>query len=155
MLGAQAELPRCDLLRAPPHVARDVDPRDANVLAGGVDPPDDDVHVRVFGVVVVDRGPKERLPEVLAHASHQLAGKGVHVQLAGVLRRDDETELPPLPGQLLAESVAVERVIGAVKDARGTVALDAIPLEVVEVQAGGVAPAAVHRNVVRLDQAAP
>jgi hypothetical protein len=78
-LGAQAELLRDDLLGSPPHVLLDVAGWDAEVPAIGIHSADDDVDVRMLGVVVIDGGPDKRPSEVRAHPVHEPPRERVEV----------------------------------------------------------------------------
>src|SRR3546814_6088931 len=73
---------------------------------------EDDVAVRMAGVVVIDRDPFELCAEVLLHLCHQAAHKGAEVVVFGsVLGRDDEAKLVAVACGALDERLAVGAVL--------------------------------------------
>ena len=57
----------------------------------------DDVGMRMAGVVVIDGDPIELGAEIRLHLLHQIAHEGLEVVVVGaVLGRDDEAELVPV-----------------------------------------------------------
>jgi hypothetical protein len=149
-----AELARGDLLRPPAHSLGDVGRIEAEWPPLDVDSADDDVDVRVVGVVVIDGTPHDAPPEVSLDLLHQLAGVEAEIELGPVLGGHDEAELVRLLGQLLRQVLRPEGpALSAIELALGAVALDAIPLDVGQVQARGTDSTARHRHDARLDDA--
>jgi hypothetical protein len=116
-----------------------------------VDPADDDVHVRVLGVVVVDRRPLEAPPDVLLDLRHVAAHVIGQIELRGVLGRDDEPELMLLPRAGLLEGRGRSGTLGSVEHALAPVPLDAVPLDVAQVEHGGLGAVLGHFHEARLD----
>jgi len=114
------------------------------------------VNVGVVGVVVVDGAPHDAPPEIGLDLLHQLARVQAQVELGTVLGGHDEPELVRLLGELLRQVLRLEvPAIRAIELTLGAVALDAIPLDVGQVQARGTDPTARHRHDARLDDAPP
>jgi hypothetical protein len=101
-----------------------------------------------------DRCPNQSPPQVLLHLRDEPAREGLQIEVSGVLRADDEAELPLLPRERLGECLAVEGLAGAIKAPRRSIPLDAIAFEVGEVPRGCEEPSASHRDVVRFHNAA-
>ncbi|MAN88743.1 MAG: hypothetical protein CL555_18655 [Algoriphagus sp.] len=104
---------------------------DDQILPQIVLAPDDDMHMGMAGVVVIDRHPIELGAEVGFHPAHEVAGIGRKVrQLRAVVGRDDEPELVAVILAAFQEGVAIRAVLGAriklaaLAVARGAVALD-------------------------------
>ncbi|WP_246722010.1 hypothetical protein [Methylosinus sp. H3A] len=113
--------------------------------------PDDDVGVRMAGVVMVDGDPVEARVEVHLHPPHEVAGEASQVgHVAGVLRRDDETELVTIVASAFDKGAAVclvlECRIGAPFLA---VAGNAIAFEIAEMGVDGLARGAAHLRTMR------
>ena len=73
------------LLRATAQVLLDVALGNEQVASVRIHPADDDVGVRMFGVVVIGAGPKERTSEVLLHLTDELPNERLEVDLGRVL----------------------------------------------------------------------
>ena len=145
-LVARPELLRRDLLRPPAHAAGDVASIEPQLLAVAVDAADDDVRMRVARVVVVDRRPLDLAPEVLLDLAHEAPHVGGEVQLARILGRHDEPKLVLLAKARLFERPPPHRSLGPVERALGAVLLDAVALDVPQVQRGGLGAVAVSRT---------
>jgi hypothetical protein len=134
VLGTRPELNSGEFLGAPTHAIRDVRPIDSEVGAIPIDAADDDVRVRVGGVVVVDGDPLEPASEVLLHSRHEAPHVRGHIEVDSVLGRDDKPELALLPRPRLPERVRWNRPVGTVQHSLASVPLDAIAFDVPEVQ---------------------
>ena len=98
----------------------DVTPRDHEILAPVVHTADDDVGMRMGGVVVVDGDPVELGAEIRRHLLHEVSGEGLEVlELVGVLGGDDEAELVAVVLAAFDEGPA----------SRGMAGLDTVPPE--------------------------
>jgi hypothetical protein len=72
----------------------DVVARDHQVSPIITFPPHDNVHMRMFRVPVIDRGPVQFCPKVTLHFLHQVAGKRAEIgHLQRVIGRYHETEM--------------------------------------------------------------
>ena len=133
------------LLRAQAHAIGDVVLGDDQVFAEIVLAPDDDVAVRMAGVVVVHRHPIELGPEVGLHLAHHVAGEAAQVREAvAVLGRDDEAEGMPVAFASLDEGLAILLVaLGSVELTALAVAGRAVPLDVAQMRARRTAAGAV------------
>src|SRR3954454_22471801 len=114
----------------------DIVPGDAQDSALLQDTADDDVGMRMAGVVMVDRYPVEARLQILFHLSHQVACKTLQIgHLIGILGRNNETELMPILAASfdkgLAVSLILERRIGLPFLA---IAIDSIPFEITKVR---------------------
>ena len=101
------------LLGAPAQAGRDVAPVDPKLPPVAVDAADDDVRVRVLGVVVVDRRPLDFATEVPLELRHQAPHVDGEIELGAVLRRDDETKLVLLAGARLLEGPRANRPLAS------------------------------------------
>src|ERR1019366_1693801 len=119
-----------ELLGGPAKAPGDVGAIHSQLPALAADAADDDVRMRVVGVVVVDRGPLEGPSEVDLDALHQLPDVVGEVEIAGVFRRHDEPELVALAEARLLEGLAGRGALGAVEHAPRAVLLDAVALDV-------------------------
>src|SRR3546814_1338356 len=93
--------------------------------------PDDDVHMGVAGVVVIDRDPIEFRAKVDFDPAHKVAGVRRQVgQVSAVFRRDDEPELVAIVLAAIKEGLRLGAVLGrrielpTLAIARRAVALD-------------------------------
>ena len=130
---------------------RDVAPVDPQLAPIAVDAADDDVRVRVARVEVVDRRPLDFAPEVPLERRHQAPHVGGEVELRTVLRRDDEPKLVLLAGARLLEDPRANRPLRVVQRALRAVLLDAVALDVAQVQGGRLGGGRPHAQQVRLD----
>src|SRR5690606_35282403 len=65
----------------------------------------------MLGVPVIDRHPVEPGAEILFHLPGQIAGKGFEVRhVEGVVGRDDEAEMMPVPATPFGRGAAIRRV---------------------------------------------
>jgi hypothetical protein len=135
-LRPRAELAGGELLSATPNAVRDVRAIEAHLVPVPVDPANDDVRVRVLGVVMIHGRPLEAPSRVLLDLRHQAPHERRQVELARVLRRDDPPKLVLLPRPWLGEVLPARRAIGAIENPLAAVALDAIALDVAKVQGG-------------------
>ena len=98
--------------------------------------PDDNVGMRMAGVVMIDGDPVELGTEVTFHLPHEVTGKAAQVaHLDGILRRDDQAELVPVFPPAPDEGAAVGFVlISRIGPALLAVAGDAIAFEVAQMR---------------------
>jgi hypothetical protein len=150
-LVARTELLRSNLLRPPPHPARDVAALEAQLLAAAVDAANDDVGMRVPRVVVVHGCPLDLLPQVLLDARHQPPHVRSQIQLTRVLGREDESKLVLLPEARLFERLAPHRTVRPIELALGAVLLDPVALDVPKVKGCGLGAVRRQPNHARLD----
>ena len=147
----RSELLGRQLLGAPAHAGRDVAPVNPQLPPVAVDAADDDVRVRVAGVEVVDRRPLHFAPEVPLERRHQAPHVDGEVELRTVLGRDNETKLVLLAGTRLLEDPRANRPLRVVQHALRAVLLDAVALDVANVQGGRLGGGRPHAQQVRLD----
>ena len=135
-LGLPAQFQGDDLAGALANAVGDVVAGDVEGLAVVGDAANDDVGVRVAGVVVIDRDPVELRPEVGFHLLHQIAGGLARVgQLHAVLGRDDEAELMAVLAAPLEESTAILHVaLGRIDLALLAILRHAVPFEIAQVR---------------------
>lgn len=67
----------------------------------------DDMDARLINVVVNECGIAERRCNVVFHASHQIAGEPLKIEVAATLRRRDEAELVPARQATFGEGIDV------------------------------------------------
>ncbi|WP_246721879.1 hypothetical protein [Methylosinus sp. H3A] len=150
-LALVAKFQRDELARPVTNAVSDIVAGDMEDAAVVEHTPDDDVGVGMAGVVMVDGNPVEARVEVLLHLPHKVAGEASQVgHVAGVLRRDDETELMTIVASALDKGAAVclilDRRIGVAPLA---VASDAIAFEIAEMGVEGLARGAAHLRTMR------
>ena len=118
--------------------------RDDQVLGPIVLAADDDVGMRMAGVVVIDGDPIEPRAEILLHLAHEPAGEILEVVvLDRVLGGDDEAELVPVAVASLEEGPAVRLVqLRVVEVAGQALAGDAVALEIAEMDLRALQPSA-------------
>ncbi len=121
------------LLGAPPKAPGDVGAVQAELPPFAADAANDDVRMRVVGVVVIDRRPLDGAPKVGLDTLHQVTDVDREIEIPRVLRRHDEPELVPLADARLLERLAGHGALGAVEDAWRAVLLDAVALDVLQV----------------------
>jgi len=127
---ARSELLRRNLLGPLAHAPPDVVAVKADRVTLAVHAADNDVRVRVVGVVVIDRGPLEGLAYVALDLGHQPPHVQRHVQVPRILRRDDEPELLFLMEPRLLQCCGGDFAARTVEAPGPSVALDAIALDV-------------------------
>ncbi len=134
-LGLPAQFPGNNLAGALANAVGDIVASDVEGLAVVGDTPNDDVGVRMAGVVVIDRDPVELGPEVGFHLLHQIAGGLARIgQVHAVLGRDDEAELVPVIAAPVQESAAILHVaLARINLALLAVLCHAVPFEVAQV----------------------
>ena len=154
-LVAGPELLGGDLLGAPAHAARDVRAVQAHFAPIEVLAADDDMGMGMIRVVVVDRGPLQVAPGVRFDAPHQPPHERSEVHLAGVLRRDDDSELVVLAGARPLERLWPNRPVGVIEDPLRAVALHSVALDVSKVERRRLGAACRQASDVRLDDDAP
>ena len=96
------------------------------------DAADDDVGMRMAGVVMIDRNPVEACLQVLLHLPHKVAREASQVgHFVGIFRCHDKAELMPIFSTSLHKSLAISLVLNRrVGLPSLPVAIDTIPLEV-------------------------
>jgi hypothetical protein len=93
-IGARTQVQGYDFCGPLPHPPAEVLPGDDQVFPTVVLAAEDDMTVRMAGVVVVNRDPIQLGPEIPLHLAHQPAGQSLQVLvLDRILGGDDETEL--------------------------------------------------------------
>ena len=148
-----AEFERDDLGRAVTDAMGDVvagDVQDLPVIGHAAD---DDVAVRVAGVVVIDRDPIELRLQVALHLRHEPARHVAKVaQLGAVLGRHDKPELVAVVLAPVEELRSVRVVLeGRVEPAALAVERRAVALQVAEMGKGSLAARAAQLHHPRLD----
>ena len=135
LLGLPAQLQRDDLAGPFADAVGDVVAGDVEYLPVVGDAAQQDVGVRVAGVVVIDRDPVEPGSEVGLHRLHQVAGGLPQVgQLYAFLGGDDEAELVAVVAAPVEEGAAVLGVaLGRIDLSLLAVAVDAIALQIAQV----------------------
>jgi len=111
-----------------------------------------DVRIGVAGVEVIDRHPVETGSQIALYLPNQVAGEGAEVrQYGAVLSGDDDAELTRVALRSIENGAAIGAIrVGRVERAAGTVAGDAVALQVAQMH-GGAAASGAHRNVAGLD----
>ncbi len=133
-LLAGAQLLGGDLLGPPAQAVGDVAAIEAYLATVPVDAADDEVGVGMIRIVVVDGAPFELAPEVARDAGHEPANVVSELELARILGRDDEPELMLLAGARLFEGARSHRAFGPVEHTFRSILLDAVALDVPQVQ---------------------
>jgi hypothetical protein len=151
----RSKLEGSQLLSANTESLGDVAAIDPDLGATTVDAADDDVNVRVVGVVVTDGGPVQPAAQILFHPLHEPARVVAQVQLVAILGGDDEAELTLLSGDRGGEGLALDVAAAVEQTSLGTVLLDTVALDVSQVLASRLSAARADRDVARLDDAAP
>jgi hypothetical protein len=121
---------RRQILGAPPKATRDVSGLNPQLPTFEVHAPDDHVRMRMVRIVVIDRSPLDRPPEIALNAQHQCAYILGQIEISTVFRRDDEAKLMPLVYARLLESLARHWAFRAIELARRTIPLDSFALDV-------------------------
>ena len=97
VLRLWAELQSNELLGAGPQPAADVVPRDHEIAATIIHATNDQMHMRIVGVPVIDRDPVKPRAKIGFHPPREIAGEPAQVlHLCGILGRDDEAEMMPV-----------------------------------------------------------
>ncbi|HEY8065105.1 MAG TPA: hypothetical protein VIF40_10315 [Methylosinus sp.] len=150
-LALMAELQRDQLARPVTNAVSDIVARDIEDASVVEHAPDDDVGVRMAGVVMVDGDPVEARVEVRLHLPHEVTGEASQVgHVDGILRRDDETELMTIVASALDEGAAVRLVLeSGIGVALLAVVGDAIAFEIAEMGVDGLARGAAHLRTMR------
>src|SRR5690606_6648433 len=93
--------------------------------------PDDDMHMGMAGIVVIDRHPIEFRAKVGLDAAHQIAGVFGEVRkIGGIFGRNDEAELVAIILAAIKEGISISAIVGrriklaALTIVRGSVSLD-------------------------------
>jgi hypothetical protein len=135
-LGLPAQFPSNDLAGPLANAVGDIVAGDVEGLAVLRDAAEEDMGVRMAGVVMIDGDPVELRPEVGFHLLHQIAGGLARVrQLHAVLGRDDEAELMAVFAAPVQESTAILHVaLGRIDMALRTILRHAVPFEVTQVR---------------------
>ena len=135
-LGLPAQFQRDDFAGALANAVGDIVAGDIEGLAVLGDAAQEDMGVRVAGVVVVDRDPVELRPEIGFHLLHQVAGGLARVgQLRAVLGRDDEAEMVPVLTAPVEEGTAILHIaLSRIDLALLAIPRHAVPFEVAQVR---------------------
>ncbi|WP_034931932.1 hypothetical protein [Komagataeibacter rhaeticus] len=71
------------------------------------------MHMRMAGIVVVDRNPIEFRAEIGFDLRHQVAGVARQVgEIPGILRRNDEPELMPVILSAIEKGITIGAILG-------------------------------------------
>ncbi|HEX7934851.1 MAG TPA: hypothetical protein VF573_17495 [Paraburkholderia sp.] len=153
--GAITEFVGRPLHRTMPQPVADVVAAHHEVTAAIIAPVHDEVNVWLIRVVVNDGHVVDLRVEIVFHAPHEVACELAHVDVAAVLRRNDETELVSAGHAALGEGVdglAVEFAVAVEQLAALAVQIRAVACEIGQMIAhhveGGLA---LHRHNARLD----
>jgi len=138
-------------LRLPAHALGQIHPIDPDLSPAFVHTAHDDVGVRVVRVVVIHGAPPQTHAEVVFDAPHEIAREGLQVDL--VLRRHDEPKLVPLAPNGLCQGCAIHRLVGAIELTGRPVVIDAVTLDVREVQPRRLHAVPAHLDDTRLHDA--
>jgi hypothetical protein len=130
-IGARTKVQGDDLRRSLAQTAREIVPRDDEIIAPIGLAADDDVTVRVAGVEVIDRDPLEFAAQIYLHLLHQTPGDFLElVILRAVVCRNDETELVAIAVGAIDKGLSIGPVARSVVQFAGralaghTIALD-------------------------------
>ena len=94
------------------HAGGDIVPGDDQVLTPIIPATDDDVAVRMAGVVMIDGYPIELGTQIFFHLRHEAADKGLQVfVLRAILGGDDETELVAVAIGAVKEVLAIHPIL--------------------------------------------
>ena len=139
IVGARAKVEIDQLASALAQAAADIVARDDQIPAALVLAPDDDMRVRMAGVVVIDCNPIELRPEVFLDSRHEPPGERLEVVIFyPVLGADDDAELVAIVPRLFEPSVAVHLVgIGTIELPAPAFARRTIALDVAQMRLGG------------------
>jgi hypothetical protein len=132
-LQARAEPLSRQFLRSPPKAPRDVGAIHAQGTPLAADSSDDDVGMRMLGVVVVNGRPLHGAAEVALDAPRQLADVAREIEIARIFGRYDEPELVPLAQARLLEDLSRHGPFSTVESTGRAVLLDAVTLDVPQV----------------------
>src|SRR5262245_51393432 len=133
-----------EVLAAPADTLPKVIGMDPEALAWGVPTADQNMHVRVTGVVVVDGHPLEARAEIPLHVRDECSCVRLQVEALSVLRRDDELPQPfvarPLPAPQRRRKLDAV-LLRAEATALPALTLGALPRQVRAVRSPRSAPA--------------
>ncbi len=137
-IAAVPQLQGCKFLRAPPESMRDIVPRDDEVLPVISAPAQDDMDVRVIGVVVIDGDPVEFRSQIAFRRRHDVAREFAEVlKLAGIFRRHNDAKLMAVALPFLQERRAIDAVARRpVELSRRSVPRSPVALDVTKMRAG-------------------
>jgi len=112
----------------------DVVSSDIEDTASVQDTADDDVGMRMAGVLMIDRDPIETRLEVRLHLSHEVAREGFEIgHFIGIIRCHNEAELMPIVTAPLNECLAISVVLkGRIGLSFLAVAIDPVPFEIAQ-----------------------
>ena len=138
-LGLAAQFPGNNLAGSFANAVGDIVASDVEGFAVVGNTPNNDVGVRMAGVVMIDRDPVESCPEVGFHLLHQIAGGLARVgEVHAVLDRDDKAELMAVIAAPAEESTAMLHIALARIDlALRAILRHAVPFEVTQVRVHG------------------
>lgn len=130
-LRSRAKLTRDEITCARPQAGSDVVAADDKVGTVVRATAHENVDMGMLGIPVVDGDPVEPRAEITRGLIHQLTGKAPQAfQLSGIIRRDDEPEMMPVPVAAFRKSPAVCIVPGSIEELTGrSIAGDTVPFE--------------------------
>jgi hypothetical protein len=132
VIGAGPEVEGDDLCGTFPHAPAQILTGYDEVFASIILAPQDDMRVRMTGVVVIHGDPIEFCSEILPHLEHEPTGQTLQVWVfCSVLSGDDEAELVTIAVTPFEEGPAISAILlGAVEIARLSLSRDPIALQV-------------------------
>jgi hypothetical protein len=135
VVGARAKIQSDDFCSALAHASTEVFPRNDEIIALVILASQDDVRMRMAGVVVVDGDPIELGAEILFHLKHEPSGQRLQIRvLDRFLGGDDEAELVAVAIASIEETRPLDAILlGVIEGARFSVSRDAIALQVSKV----------------------
>jgi hypothetical protein len=133
----------CDKLRRTrSHSVADVISSDHQVMSIVTPASQDDVHVGVFRVPMLDRDPVELCPKIALRVPHQVACETLQVgELVSIIWRHNEPEMMPVVVATSDEPPVIDIVLGGTEQpSGGPVPGHALPAEVAEMSIQEAAP---------------
>jgi hypothetical protein len=143
------------LCRTRSHSVADVISSDHQVVAIVTPAAQDDVHVGVFRVPMIDCDPVELRPKIALRVPHQVARETLQVgELVSIIWRHNEPEMMPVAVATAGEAPMIDILLGSTEQASGgPVPGHALSAEVAEMSIEEAAPHAMADDA-RLDDGA-
>jgi hypothetical protein len=111
VVGARAKIKSYDLGSSLPHASTQILPSDDEVFSLVLFTSEDDVSVRMSGIVMVNGDPIEFGPEIPLHLEHEATGQRLQIRVFDrVFCGDDETELMPVTVAAVEEGFSIAAV---------------------------------------------
>jgi hypothetical protein len=133
-LRSRAEFSGNKIARSRPQASSNVIPADDEVGAVIGPAAHEDVDMGMLGIPVVDGDPIKPRAQITRGPIHEFAGKAPQaLQFTGIIRRDDEPEMMPVPVATFHEGPAVRIIARSIEEfTRRSIAGDSVPLEIAE-----------------------